>query len=157
MEEKITCECGKKEALSKARMDSEGNWHCEKCVQSFKQDKPTDKKHRDFMELVSPEKSTLLQKLEWEAKNQAWLDLSAKISMRLLDLIDESGMEKSEICMKLNISATYYHRLLKGRENFTLETITKLERLFKTKLIGVYGFEKEKKQIIKPNKVWKRK
>ena len=82
-----------------------------------------------FMALVSPDKSNLLEKLQWEQKNRFWLRKSSDIALLILDRLDKLGLSKTELALKMHVSPSYVSKMVKGHENFTLETIVKHERV----------------------------
>ena len=82
-----------------------------------------------FMALVSPDKSNLLEKLQWEQKNRFWPRKSSDIALLILDRLDKLGLSKTELAFKMHVSPSYVSKMVKGHENFTLETIVKLERV----------------------------
>lgn len=60
-------------------------------------------------------------------ENEAWLDKSAKIAFAVLSLLREKKMTKQELAERMGVKAQYVSRIVKGTENLTLETISKLE------------------------------
>ena len=94
-----------------------------------------------------------MERLKWEDENWDWLELSSHIAFQLCDFIHKSKMDKTEVCLRLNVSRGYLSRLMKGQENLTLQTIAKLERLTKRKLIFIMPEEPQKKVIIAPKRV----
>ena len=64
---------------------------------------------------------------EWRDNNEAWLDTSAKIAFVVLDEIRRQNMTKQDLAFKMGVKPQYVSRIVKGSENLTLETISKLE------------------------------
>ncbi len=60
-------------------------------------------------------------------ENEAWLDKSAKIAFAVLSLLRERQMTKQELAERMGVKPQYVSRIVKGTENLTLETISKLE------------------------------
>lgn len=108
--------------------------------------------HDKFMKLVTG-KSNLLEYLEFEHKNRAWLNISQKIALRILEELDNRKMTRVEFCLKTGFSQAYLSKLVKGGENLTIESITKIEYALQIKLIKVVGFERTKKQLLNPKKI----
>lgn len=80
-------------------------------------------------------KTPWLQKSERRRKNHAWLRYSGYIALRVLDRLDELGLSQKELAEKMGCSPQYVSKLVKGSENLTLETISKLEECLDLDLI----------------------
>ena len=88
------------------------------------------------------------QKSERRRKNHAWLRYSGYIALRVLDRLEELGLSQKELAEKMGCSPQYVSKLVKGSENLTLETISKLEECLELDLIGsaltyVSGYQPE--------------
>lgn len=70
-------------------------------------------------------------------ENEAWLDKSAKIAFAVLSLLREKKMTKQELAERMGVKAQYVSRIVKGTENLTLETISKLEMALGVSLMDV--------------------
>ena len=70
-------------------------------------------------------------------RDEAWLDKSAKIAFSVLDLLKKKNMTKQELADKMGVKAQYVSRIVKGTENLTLETISKLEIALDAQIIEV--------------------
>jgi transcriptional regulator with XRE-family HTH domain len=77
---------------------------------------------------------------EKELNSGSWIDRSFEIALTVLEKLDEDGISRSTLAKRMNCSRQYLNKLLKGRENLTLETIDKLENALNTKIIAVCGF-----------------
>lgn len=69
--------------------------------------------------------------------NDEWLDKSAKIAFAVLSLLRERQMSKQELADRMGVKAQYVSRIVKGTENLTLETISKLEKALGTSILDV--------------------
>lgn len=78
---------------------------------------------------------------KYRHKNEAWLDLSLSIAVRILRTIREKKMTQKELSVLLKCSPQYLNKIVKGNENLTLETICKLEEALNITLIDVPAFE----------------
>jgi len=67
------------------------------------------------------------EKAEWRQANRAWLGKSAEIALKILRELRAKSVTQKELADKINVSAQYVNKLLKGQENLSLETICKLE------------------------------
>lgn len=76
--------------------------------------------------------------------NIEWQVRSAIISTRvLLFLKRKDTMDRAALAEKMEVSVQYLSKLLKGKENMTLKTITKLEACTGMALLHVYGEKME--------------
>ena len=85
--------------------------------------KPRDERaHKEFLE-------------RWD--NSAWLTYSQDIALSLHYYMRVNEMTQRELADKMGVSSVYVGKLLKGGENLTLETISKIETVVGKKLIKV--------------------
>lgn len=73
--------------------------------------------------------------------DRAWLRKSAAISIRILFRLKEQGLTQKELADAMGITPQQVNKLVKGKENLTLETICKLESALELSLIEIPGFE----------------
>lgn len=59
--------------------------------------------------------------------NKYWLRYSQMIAMKMLDRMEDLGMTQKELAEKMSCSQQYISKVLKGRENLSLETLSKIE------------------------------
>ena len=59
--------------------------------------------------------------------NDSWLRYSQNIAMLMLDRMEELGINQNQLAEKMNCSRQYISKVLKGRENLSLETLFKIE------------------------------
>ena len=94
------------------------------------------------------ERTAWREKAQWRRDNRRWLRYSGFIALKVLNRLEELGMSQKELAAKMNCSPQYISRLLKGSENLTLETISKLETTLGIDLVaraltpvGGYGLQ----------------
>lgn len=75
------------------------------------------------------------EKAQWRRENRRWLRYSGFIALTVLNRLDEQKMSQKELAEKMNCSPQYISKLLKGSENLTLDTISKLEECLHLDLI----------------------
>lgn len=68
------------------------------------------------------------EKAEWRMANKSWLRFSQKIAMMMLDKMEELGLTQKGVAERMGCSQQYVSRVLKGTENLSIETISKIER-----------------------------
>ncbi|WP_439182503.1 helix-turn-helix transcriptional regulator [Carboxylicivirga taeanensis] len=95
----------------------------------------------NFKKLISDDKSGWLEKAKWRKENRAWLDKSAKIAVRILSEIRAqkpvNGMTQKKLAEAMNVTPQYINKVVKGKENMTLETIAKIEQVLGISLMEV--------------------
>ncbi len=64
---------------------------------------------------------------EWRIANKDWLRYSQHIAMMMLDKMEELGLTQKSVAERLGCSQQYVSRVLKGSENLSIETISKIE------------------------------
>jgi ribosome-binding protein aMBF1 (putative translation factor) len=104
-------------------------------------------KNNNISEILGNAKTSkwLDSAIQWK-KNAAWLRHSQNIALDILERLDELNWNQKVLAKKLEVSPQIVSRWLKGNENFSLETISKLETVLSLQLIGREG-KKEKKEM----------
>ena len=64
---------------------------------------------------------------EWRMKNRSWLRYSQRIAMMMLDKMEEMNMSQKQLSELMGCSQQYVSKVLKGQENLSLETMSKIE------------------------------
>ena len=59
--------------------------------------------------------------------NKEWLRYSQKIAMRMLDRMEELDITQKQLAERMGCSQKYVSKILKGCENLSLETLSKIE------------------------------
>ena len=75
----------------------------------------------------SPTPSKWRENAEWRRKNRAWLRHSQHIATMMLDKMEELRMSQKQLSELMGCSQQYVSKVLKGHENLSLETISKIE------------------------------
>jgi ribosome-binding protein aMBF1 (putative translation factor) len=74
------------------------------------------------------------EKVAFRIENKAWLKKSIRISLRILDALDDKGWNQTDLADALGVSRQQVSKLVKGRNDFKLSTITKLEEVLGVQL-----------------------
>jgi len=77
--------------------------------------------------IASKEPSGWLKDAHWRTENRAWLKHSQAIALRILRTLRAKNVSQKELAEKIGVSPQQVNKIVKGRENLTLETIAKLE------------------------------
>lgn len=90
---------------------------------------------------ASKETSKWMDDAKWRKANRDWLRKSSKIAVKVLREIRAqkaiNGMTQKKLAEEMGVSPQYINKVLKGKENLTLETISKLEAILGITLISV--------------------
>lgn len=82
----------------------------------------------DFLEAHQSETpSTWREEAEWRRDNWSWLRHSQRIAVKVLLHMRQIGLTQKELAERMNCSQQYVSKILKGKENMSLDTLTKLE------------------------------
>lgn len=75
----------------------------------------------------SPTPSRWRERAEWRQQNKSWLRHSQHIAMLMLDKMEEMNMTQKHLAELMGCSQQYVSKVLKGQENLSLETMSKIE------------------------------
>ena len=79
------------------------------------------------------------EKAHWRRENREWLKKSREIALAVLNAISNNpAMTQKELARQMGVSPQYVSKILKGEENLSLQTITKLESILEIELISVH-------------------
>ena len=79
------------------------------------------------------------EKAHWRRENREWLKKSREIALAVLNAIrNNPAMTQKELARQMGVSPQYVSKILKGEENLSLQTITKLESILGIELISVH-------------------
>jgi len=85
--------------------------------------------------LAIDDKGSWLKKAKYRRDNRAWLRKSNRIAIRILGVLDEKGIQQKELAKSLDISPQKMSEIVKGKQNLTLEMISRLEVALGVRLI----------------------
>lgn len=72
---------------------------------------------------------------EWRNANKTWLRYSQCIAMMMLDKMEELGLTQKSVAERMGCSQQYISRVLKGTENLSIETISKIEEALELEIL----------------------
>ena len=75
------------------------------------------------------------EKAERRQNNKTWIRYSQKIAMKMLDKMEEQGLTQKSLAEKMGCSQQYVSKILKGRENLSIETLCKIETALELSLL----------------------
>lgn len=98
----------------------------------------TEKTVYEKMEaLATKEVSGWLEDAQWRIENEGWLRHSQYIALTILRTLRAKKISQKELAERIGVSPQQVSKIVKGSENLTLETISKLEAALGVPLIEV--------------------
>lgn len=91
----------------------------------------------EFLELVSGTDTKVLEQIKWRVENRAWLNRSKAVAIRILSTLKQNKMSQIELAKLLKVTPQQVNKWLRGNENFTFETISKLELVLNIDLMYI--------------------
>ncbi len=88
-----------------------------------------------FLTLVSPANDETLQAIQFRRENSLWLRESGRIAVKVLLALKKQGLSQKDLSNQMSVSPQYINKLVKGRENLTLETIVKLQDILQIEIL----------------------
>lgn len=64
---------------------------------------------------------------EYRIANKSWLQYSQRVAMMMLDKMEIGGINQKELARRMGCSQQYISKILKGKENLSIETLLKIE------------------------------
>jgi transcriptional regulator with XRE-family HTH domain len=95
----------------------------------------------NFQKLVSNDQSGWLDKFLYYKANKSWLDKSAMVAVNVLDTLKTKGWSQKDLAQKMKVSAQQVNKILKGQQNLTFETISKLEGALDISLVEIIDYK----------------
>jgi transcriptional regulator with XRE-family HTH domain len=83
------------------------------------------------------EPSGWLEDARWRKENRVWLRRSQSIALKILRTLREKKMSQKELAEIVGVSPQQVSKIVKGKENLTLETIARLEKALGIVLMDV--------------------
>ena len=94
------------------------------------------KKTQEFLEAHQSETpSAWREEAEWRRNNWSWLHHSQKIAVKVLLQMKQEGLTQKALAERMNCTQQYVSKILKGKENMSLDTLSKLENALGISLI----------------------
>jgi transcriptional regulator with XRE-family HTH domain len=90
-------------------------------------------------QLAQPVSEKSRREAEYRHENRDWLRKSAQIAFAVRRELRKQGLSQQVLAQRMNVSPQYVGKLLKGKDNLTLETISKMEKALGCTLIRVQG------------------
>lgn len=95
----------------------------------------------NFDKLVSNQPSGWLEEAQWRVENDDWLKKSTMIAIRILREIRRqkpiNGMSQKKLAAAMDVTPQYVNKIVKGGENLSLQTISKIENVLGIALMDI--------------------
>lgn len=75
------------------------------------------------------------EEAEWMRENASWLRHSQQIAVKVLLKMKELHLTQKALAERMNCTQQYVSKILKGKENLSLDTITRLEEALEISLV----------------------
>lgn len=90
----------------------------------------------DFLEAHQSETSSKWrEEAEWRRENASWLRHSQQIAVKVLLKMKELHLTQKALAERMNCTQQYVSKILKGKENLSLDIMTKLEDALEISLV----------------------
>jgi transcriptional regulator with XRE-family HTH domain len=86
---------------------------------------------------TSKKNTKWIQDALWQKENEVWLDRSFAIAVKVLRTLRAQKRTQKELAEEMGVSPQFVNKIVKGSENLTLETISKLEKALNLQLIEI--------------------
>ncbi|HYX05546.1 MAG TPA: helix-turn-helix transcriptional regulator [Bacteroidales bacterium] len=106
-----------------------------------------------FLETVAEDDGSWLKEAQYRKENRYWLRKSQRIAIRVLTTLRERGMQQKELAERMGVSPQQISKIVKGNENLTLQTISKLEQILGITLFEIPEYKTEMEVPIQRNKI----
>ncbi len=94
------------------------------------------KKTLEFLESHQSETpSKWREDAEWRRDNWSWLRHSQRIAVKVLVHMKQEGLTQKALAERMNCTQQYVSKILKGKENMSLDILSKLEAALGIRLI----------------------
>lgn len=88
--------------------------------------------------IVSKEAVNTVEKNRQRIKNRMMLKESRKIALAVLLKLDEPGWSQKKLAKKMGVTPQYVNKIVKGKENLTLQTIVALQSILEIPILASY-------------------
>ena len=75
------------------------------------------------------------EEAEWRRENASWLRHSQQIAVKVLLKMKELHLTQNALAERINCTQQYVSKILKGKENLSLDTMTRLEEALGISLV----------------------
>lgn len=84
--------------------------------------------NENIKKIIAEDPSNWLEEAGKKLENQGARKNARKVALRVLQILREKNISQTELAERMGVSRQQVGKIVKGQENFTFETIDKLER-----------------------------
>lgn len=95
-------------------------------------------KREKFESLISNKDDKTVSRNKERIKNRARLKESRAIALKVLSKLDNLGWTQRKLANEMNVSPQQVTKIVKGKENLTLETQIKLQKILDIPILATY-------------------
>jgi len=100
-----------------------------------------------FLALVAEQEVKTSEKNKERVAKRLMLRASRDIAHKILDRLEELGWSQKQLAEVLAVSPQYVSKMVKGKENFTLETLVKVQNILDLPILANY-YESDRDKAI---------
>lgn len=75
----------------------------------------------------SGERSTFESDAQWRKENESWLKRSRNVALAIVDYMQDNGLSRNDVAVRLAVSPQYVSKILSGTVNFSFKSIAEIE------------------------------
>ena len=75
--------------------------------------------------------------IEFRRENREWLAISERLALKLRHILKTEGISQNELAIRMKVTPAQVTKILSGKENLGLKTISKIEKAIGKHLIEV--------------------
>lgn len=83
----------------------------------------------------SPTPSKWREEARFRAENKSWLRYSQQVAVMMLDRMEELHLTQKALAERMGCTQQYVSKILKGRENLSIETLCKIQGALELSLL----------------------
>lgn len=88
-------------------------------------------------QMAKPSSQESMGKAKFRKENAKWIRMSQDIALTIAYYLRNNKITQKELAEKLGVSPAYVGKLLKGQENLTLETISKIQCAIDEEIVNI--------------------
>lgn len=83
----------------------------------------------------SPTPSRWREEAEWRRANRSWMRYSQEVAVKMAESMEALHLTQRQVAEMMGCSQQYVSKVLKGRENLSIETLSKIEEALQLQLL----------------------
>ena len=91
-----------------------------------------------FLALVTENDPKFIKELEYRVANGDWLKEPFMVGIKVLVKLDELGWSQKDLAAAMDVSPQQINKIVRGKQNLTLDTLVRLQRVLDIPLLASY-------------------